>query len=96
MPSVEEIARAVWAHTYDHGGKTITARTRLGRAYENSLAGKTAAQQAVALLGAQSGVLDAIRRAVADGGGLTAEQAEAAATAGARAALAELGDALTD
>lgn len=96
MPSAEEIARAVWGYAYDHGGKTITARTRLGRAYENALAGKTAAQQAVALLGAQSGVLDAIRKAVAAGGGLTAEQAEAAATAGARAALAELGDALTD
>ncbi|MGP4114650.1 N-acetylmuramoyl-L-alanine amidase [Streptomyces sp. 4N509B] len=96
MPSAEEIAREVWAYSYDHGGKTITARTRLGRAYENSLGAKQAAQQAVALLGAQTAVLDAIRQAVADGGGLTAEQAEAAATAGALAALAELADALTD
>lgn len=48
-----------------------------------------------AQVGAQSGLITALTAAVKAGGGLTAEQATAAAEAGARAALDQLADALT-
>jgi hypothetical protein len=48
-----------------------------------------------AQLGAQAGLIAALTTAVKAGGGLTAEQATAAAEAGAKAALAELGTVLT-
>lgn len=51
--------------------------------------------QTVALFGAQTAAIAALSTAVGTAGGITAAQVEAAARAGADAALAELGEALT-
>jgi hypothetical protein len=51
--------------------------------------------QTVALFGAQTAAIAALSTAVGTAGGITAAQVEAAAKAGADAALAELGEALT-
>jgi hypothetical protein len=86
----------LWKHKIKRGDSELQASTILLRSYENALNGKAAAQEAVALLGAQGSVLAELMRAVAEGGGLTVEQAEAAARAGADAALAALADRLTE
>jgi hypothetical protein len=53
-------------------------------------------REMTAQIGALTGLVTQILEAVKDGGGLTPEQAKAAAEAGARAALGELKDALPD
>lgn len=53
-------------------------------------------RESTAQIGALTGLVNKVLAAVADGGGLTAEQATAAAAAGAKAALAELGHDLID
>ncbi|MBW1600906.1 N-acetylmuramoyl-L-alanine amidase [Streptomyces sp. JJ66] len=65
----------------------------LGRQNRTLIKGVAAA---VAQLAAQGAARDAVLAALAQDGGLTAEQVEAAAASGARAALAELGERLAD
>jgi hypothetical protein len=94
MPTADEIARAVWNHTEtaQAGSKPVRMGAALGwmdvvHGNQNKLLA-----QAVAEAGALKAVLVAMQK----DGGLTAEQAEAAGKAGAQAALAELGNALTN
>lgn len=68
----------------------IAVNTALGSGYAHA---RAAAENTAAIL-AQLGALQGAVAALAKGGGITAEQVQAAAEAGARAALAELGDAL--
>lgn len=87
LPTAQEIAQAVADHT--EKSDTSGRPTRLGtfiRYADNRHA------QVMAQLGALTGLVTKL----AAGGGLTAEQATAAAEAGATAALDKLGHALTD
>lgn len=54
-----------------------------------------ATRSTAAQIGALTATVSALAKTVGNAGGLTAEQITAAAQAGAQAALAELGDALT-
>lgn len=91
MPTAKEVAAEVWAFPLNSptSGKNFSAATFLR--YGDDHFARLTAQ-----LGAQTAVLNALAKAMENGGGLTVEQATAAAEAGAKAALAELGDALTD
>jgi hypothetical protein len=92
----EQIAAAVWAHGIPnparpdaHGKPSMTPAASFQRSEDSHF---DALRREVA---AQTGALTAAVTALARDGGLTAEQITAAAQAGAQAALAELGQALT-
>jgi hypothetical protein len=86
----KDIAREVWA--YQLTSPTAPAGTDPLRAAGTFLRFTDAKQaQLVALLGAQTAAITAL----AGGGGLDAQEIQAAAEAGAQAALEQLGDALT-
>lgn len=87
MPTAAEIAKAVADHT--EISPTSKKATRAGAYWAYADARHA---QVMAQLGALTGLVTQL----AAGGGLTAAQATAAAEAGAKAALAELGHALTD
>lgn len=78
------------------GAATVTVRGALWAAYGQANAANAAAQKATAQVGALTGLVTQLTAAVQKGGSLTAAQATASAEAGAKAALAELGAALTD
>jgi hypothetical protein len=92
----EQIAAAVWAHGIPnparldaHGKPTLTPASSFQRSEDSHF---DALRRESA---AQTGALTAALAALRQDGGLTAEQITAAAQAGAQAALAELGQALT-
>jgi hypothetical protein len=92
----EQIAAAVWAHGIPnparpdaHGKPTLTPAASFQRSEDSHF--DTLRRESAA----QTGALTAAVAALAKGGGLTAEQITAAAQAGAQAALAQLGSALT-
>lgn len=91
---VQRIAEAVWSRLLPSGleaPKTYAqpASTLLAVAAADARTGKTTAAQTVAAVGALAGQVSA-------GGGLSPESAQAAAEAGAEAALHKLGEALSD
>lgn len=88
---LKDIAAAVWAHKLT--SPTAAPSTDATREAGTFLRYTDAKQaQLVALLGAQSAAIGAL----ASGGGLDAAEVQAAAEAGAKAALDTLGDALTE
>lgn len=87
MPTAKEIAQAVADHT--EVSPTSKRPTRAGAYWAYADARHA---QVMAQLGALTGLVTKL----AAGGGLTTEQAQAAAEAGATAALEKLGHALTD
>jgi hypothetical protein len=90
MPTPEEYAKAVWAHRLT--SPTAAEGTDPTREAGTFLRYTDAKQaQLVALLGAQTAAIGAL----ANSGGLDAAEVQAAATAGAEAALDRLGIALT-
>lgn len=95
MPTADEIAKAVWG--YQLTSPTAPAGTdpeRTAGTFLRYTDAKHAA--ATAQIGALQGAVTALTEAVGAAGGITAEQVQAAATAGAEAALDRLGDALTE
>lgn len=90
----KELPPAVWAHRLTSPTAAPgTEPTREAGTYLRFTDAKQA--QLVALLGAQTAAIAALSAAVGTAGGITAAQVQAAAKAGADAALAELGEALT-
>jgi hypothetical protein len=87
MLSLDEIAKAVWAHSM------LSPTSRQSHSAETFLRYQDAHH---AQLTAQVAALTAAVTALAKGGGLTAAEITAAAEAGAQAALAQLADALTN
>lgn len=77
------------------GAAKVTVRGALWAAYGQAAAANAAAQKSAAQVGGLTGVLTQLLAAVKTGSTLTPAQATAAAEAGAKAALAELGNALT-
>lgn len=94
MPTAEEIAAAVWNHT--EVAKPGTPPVRMGAVlgWMDTVHGNQNAALATAV--AQLAALKATVAALVADGGLTAEQITAASEAGADAALAKLGAALTN
>lgn len=94
MPTAQEIAQAVWEYVVDDatqsGNNPIPVKTQLWDATLAAAHGNDAAQKLTAQVGALSGAITALTKA----GGITAEQVQAAAAAGAKAALDELAAAL--
>jgi hypothetical protein len=93
MPTAQEIAEAVWAHTETAGKGSTPVRMGAVLGWMDTVHGSQNKLLAQAL--AEAGALKSVLVAMQADGGITAEQAEAAGKAGAQAALAELGDALT-
>jgi len=81
----EKVAAAVWNRDIEHGGQTLKAQTRMGRAQEKTLDNFNLLKALTAQVGALSGAVAAL----AEGFGLTAQDVQDAAEAGAKAALAE-------
>ncbi|MFC4034530.1 glycoside hydrolase domain-containing protein [Streptomyces polygonati] len=77
------------------GSATVTVRGALWAAYGQANAANAAAQKNAAQVGALQAVVTQLLAAVKSGSTLTPAQATAAAETGAKAALAELGAALT-
>ncbi|MFI8853694.1 glycoside hydrolase family 25 protein [Streptomyces sp. NPDC053499] len=73
----------------------IYVKTALGSGYGWSRIAADNSTRILAQLGAQQATIDKLVDAIAEGGGLTAAEVQAAAEAGAQAALDRLGDALT-
>jgi GH25 family lysozyme M1 (1,4-beta-N-acetylmuramidase) len=109
MPTAAEVAEAVYQRFVQNGAvfgaidnptttddKTIGPRPLLWEIGKDAFQGNNAAQKALAQIGALQGVLTQLLAAVKDGSVLTPEQAVAAAEAGADAALAKLGETLTN
>jgi GH25 family lysozyme M1 (1,4-beta-N-acetylmuramidase) len=105
MPTADEIAEAVYQRFTKAGAvfgpidnptttddKTVGPRALSWETGKDAFQANNASQKAVALLGSLSAVLAKL----AAGGGLTAEQIQAAGEAGADAALAKLGETLTN
>lgn len=89
------VPAAVWNHT--ESSPTAPEGTNAARRAGDLLRyGDAHYAVLTAQLGAVTGLVTALTTAVQAGGGLTVEQATAAATAGAEAALAQLGHALTN
>jgi hypothetical protein len=74
----------------------IELQTALGSGYGHARRAGDASEAALAQLGAMRATIEKLVDAIGTGGGITAEQVQAAAETGARAALAELGKTLTD
>ena len=100
IPSLEDdvawtdrltIAKGPWSDK----AQTATAEDWLMAGNLKAGAAVAGVQALTAQVGALTKLVAEMATALAKGGGLTAEQAEAAAKAGAQAALAELGDTLT-
>lgn len=90
----KDIAREVWAFKLD--SPTAAANTDPARTAGTFLRyGDAKYAATTAQIGALQGAVTALTAAVGGAGGITAAQVEAAAKAGADAALAELGEALT-
>lgn len=95
MPTADEIAAAVWNYKVD--SPTAAPGTDPKRTTGTFLRYTDAKHAAAtAQIGALQGAVTALTEAVGAAGGITAEQVQAAATAGAEAALDRLGDALTE
>lgn len=95
MPLTDADVTKIWAHTAP--SPTAPTGTDPDRSMETYAAYGDAHYAALtAQLGALTGLVTGLAAAVQAGGGLTVEQATAAATAGAEAALAQLGHELTD
>lgn len=95
MPTADEIAKAVW--DYQLTSPTAPAGTNPERTAGTFLRYTDAKHAAAtAQIGALQGAVTALTEAVGAAGGITAEQVQAAATAGAEAALDRLGDSLTE
>ncbi|WP_063837075.1 glycoside hydrolase family 25 protein [Phaeacidiphilus oryzae] len=94
MPTAQEIAEAVWAYQVDDATKSgpqyVAAKAQLW----DATAAAAHSDSATKALVAQIGALQATVAAMAATGGITAEQVQAAAEAGAKAALIELGQTL--
>ena len=99
MPSPEEIAAAVWRHPIENQfRKDAQGKPRRIAAEDFLEYGDSHHDQLVAMLQqltAQGAARDAVLARLAEGGGLDAAEIQAAAEAGAQAALDRLGDALT-
>lgn len=95
MPTAEEIAAAVWNHKLNSPtAPEGTDPARKAGVFLTYTDAKHAA--ATAQIGALQGAVAALTTAVGSAGGITAEQVQDAAEAGANAALDRLGDALTE
>jgi hypothetical protein len=102
MPTADEIADAVWAHERGltdadvkaQGSGKVGDKVVMSTFLRFPPATARVRRELTALIGAQSATIRVLANAIAAGGSLTAEQAEQAATAGAEAALAKLGDLL--
>jgi hypothetical protein len=84
-----------WPNDAGLADKKIPVDVALGSGYAHS---RKAAENTVAILaqlGAQAATIDKLVDAIGAGGGLSAAEIQAAAEAGAQAALDRLGDALT-
>lgn len=93
MPLTTADVEKIWAHTAP--SPTAPKGTDPDRSMETYARYADARHaQTTAAIGALTGMVTALTAAVQAGGGLTQEQATAAATAGAEAALAQLGQAL--
>lgn len=75
---------------------TISVQTALGSGYGYARQAAQNSAAVLAQLGAQQATIERLVTALGDGGGLTAAEIQAAAEAGAQAALDRLGAALTD
>ena len=94
MPTPEEYAKAVWDYRLD--SPTAAEGTDPKRTAGTFLRyGDAKYAATTAQIGALQGAVTALAAVVGSAGGITEAQVEAAATAGAKAALAELGEALT-
>lgn len=102
---IDQIAAAVWARQHAltqtdaasfGGAAKIGDKKSEGELLRYPPAVARLRRETTALIGAQNATLRVLANAIAAGGSLTADQAEAAAEAGARAALAKLGDLLDD
>lgn len=94
IPTPEEYAKAVWDYRLDSPtAPKETDPKRTAGTFLRYTDAKHAA--ATAQIGALQGAVAALTTAVGSAGGITAEQVQAAAEAGATAALDRLGDALT-
>lgn len=92
---LKDIATAVWGYKLD--SPTAPAGTDAARTTGTFLRYTDAKHAAAtAQIGALQGAVAALTTAVGSAGGITAEQVQAAAEAGANAALDRLGDALTE
>lgn len=97
-------AQSVWARPHKltradveaFGSGTVGATQSEEQLMRFSPAVARLRRETTALIGAQNATLRVLATAIAAGGSLTADQAVAAAEAGARAALATLGDLLDD
>lgn len=95
MPTTDEIAKAVWGYKLD--SPTAPAGTDAARTAGTFLRFTDAKHAAAtAQIGALQGAVAALTTAVGSAGDITAEQVQAAAEAGANAALDRLADALTE
>ena len=99
MPTAKEIAEAVWSHPIENQfRKDAQGQPRRVRAEDFLEYGDHHHDQLVAMLQqltAQGAARDAVLARLAEGGGLDAAEIQAAAEAGAQAALDRLADALT-
>jgi hypothetical protein len=95
MPTAAEVAKAVWDHQEVNRASGKPMRMAVGITWAD-YERQQAVRSLTAQIGALTATVTALATAVGDAGGLTAEQVTAAAAAGAEAALAKLGDALTD
>lgn len=95
VPVADWVANG-WPHPAGDDPHSILLQTALGSGYGHARRAADASEAALAQLGAMRGTIDKLVDALGDAGGITAEQVQAAAQAGARAALAELGKTLTD
>ncbi|MFF4403573.1 glycoside hydrolase family 25 protein [Streptomyces sp. NPDC001404] len=91
MPLTHSDAQTVWG--YSNGDKPDVHQT-LADAAAQSTAAAAGVKALTAQLGATNAAIAALTTALQSSGGITAEQVQAAAQAGAAAALAELGHAL--
>lgn len=81
MPSPKDL----WTYKIAYNDQNLAAESLLRRAYDNSLRARQAAEEALALAGAQGALLERL----SEDAGLSSEDAKDAAEEGARAALAQ-------
>lgn len=91
---LDKIARRVWGHMADNVLSDDPAKVSMERRDWGNTARLARVERIAKQVLVQGAARDVVLAKLAEGGGLTVEQIEAAAAAGARAALAELGDAL--
>lgn len=87
---------AAWPKDTGLADKQITVNTAIGSGYAHARRAADNTTAILAQLGAQQATIAKLVDAIGSGGGLTAAEVQAAAEAGARAALATLGDKLQE